>query len=278
KSSSSSKPESSSSSKPKSSSSSFISSSSKDVSSSSSIEPSSSATPPSKKCPAKGDKGYKSNWEYLNPNIEYDCILDERDNQYYKTVEIGEQTWIAENMNYSDESKTPNLVDGNWCYENDLKNCETYGHLYTWAAAMNLDSKYNANEENPGNLVKEKHQGICPTGWHIPDSTDFVILKNYVDAQDNEDENEGTWLKAKYLWTDIDGESSTPIDGVGFAALPAGYKKNLGSDSKFYQLGGYADFWSASNGWYRGLNSGSKLSWNDYFIKAHGRSVRCLKN
>ena len=141
KSSSSSKPESSSSSKPKSSSSSFISSSSKDVSSSSSIEPSSSATPPSKKCPAKGDKGYKSNWEYLNPNIEYDCILDERDNQYYKTVEIGEQTWIAENMNYSDESKTPNLVDGNWCYENDLKNCETYGHLYTWAAAINLDRK-----------------------------------------------------------------------------------------------------------------------------------------
>ncbi|MCF0224656.1 MAG: hypothetical protein HUK20_10340, partial [Fibrobacter sp.] len=68
-------------------------------------------------------------------------LFDSRNGIVYKTVTIGTQTWMAENLNYDDSVSTPNLKGGSWCYDNKDENCETYGRLYTWAAAMNLESK-----------------------------------------------------------------------------------------------------------------------------------------
>ena len=62
-------------------------------------------------------------------------LKDLRDGQTYKTVVIGEQTWMAENLNYADSVKTPSLKENSWCYGNVAANCEKYGFLYTWAAA-----------------------------------------------------------------------------------------------------------------------------------------------
>ncbi|MCF0223938.1 MAG: hypothetical protein HUK20_06685, partial [Fibrobacter sp.] len=149
-------------------------------------------------------------------------FLDTRNGIIYKTVTIGAQTWMAENLNYDDSVSTPNLKGGNWCYDNKGENCEIYGRLYTWTAAMNLDSMYN--EKHAGDLVQTKHQGICPNGWHIPDSTEWNTLVNYVDGLDDEKNNEGYWLKTQYGWDDyVDGISGNGIDGVGFSALPVGW-------------------------------------------------------
>ncbi|MCF0224682.1 MAG: hypothetical protein HUK20_10470, partial [Fibrobacter sp.] len=150
-----------------------VESSSSSVESSSSIASSSSLPLPKGNCPAKGEYGYKSNWENLDKGIDYDCIQDARDNQYYKTVKIGGQIWLAENLNYSDEARTPNLMDGNWCYGNDTKNCESNGRLYNWAAAMDLGSEYNG--KNADGLVNDKHQGVCPSGWHVPNNDEWDL-------------------------------------------------------------------------------------------------------
>ena len=87
---------------------------------------------------------------YLNPEIEYDTIIDSRDGKVYRTVEIGGQTWMAENLNFdpgqggSGDAK----YDWSWCYNNEPKNCEVAGRFYTWAAA--IDSvKLATDAKNP---------------------------------------------------------------------------------------------------------------------------------
>ena len=80
--------------------------------------------------------------EYVDSSsVVAGIMTDERDGQTYKTVKIGTQTWMAENLNYA-YTGVPYKVDGNtsdsisWCYDNDPANCAKYGRLYTWAAAM----------------------------------------------------------------------------------------------------------------------------------------------
>jgi len=118
--------------------------------------------------------------------------------QIYKTVEIGEQTWFQRNLNYA--------LEGSKCsYSENTTTCDTYGRLYDWATAMDLPSSCNSSSCS----VNTKHQGICPSGWHIPSSTEWTTLANYVG---------GYSTAGKYLKTsDWDGN-----DKYGFAALPHG--------------------------------------------------------
>lgn len=217
---------------------------------------------------------------YLNPNIEYDSIVDSRDGKVYKTVKIGDQTWMAENLNYdpgqggSDDAK----YDWSWCFNNEPKNCDVAGRLYTWAAA--IDSVKLANDaENPRDCGDGKAcylsstvQGVCDKGWHLPTRMEWKALFTAVGDQ----LTAGVVLKSQVGWYN-DGNGT---DAFGFSALPAGY--SIDKDH-FYNAGLNADFWSSTE-------YASKYAYDMYmtyyfedalvtdFNKSYGYSVRCVKD
>ena len=193
-------------------------------------------------------------WNYLNPDINYGEMTDTRDNQTYKTAVIGMQTWMAENLNYA--------VNGSWCYDNAVSNCNLYGRLYTWIAVMGVASTYNS--AILGDSVN--HQGICPDGWHVPRSSEWTTLENYV---------AGTALKSTSGW--LNGGNGT--DAYGFSALPGG---NYGG-SDFYYVGNYGYWWTAAEysstyAYGRYMDYDNADVGTGYYGKTCGRSLRCLKD
>ena len=202
---------------------------------------------------------------YLNPNVNYGEMTDSRDGQVYKTVKIGNQVWMAQNLNYADSVKTPSLKGRSWCFENDSTNCLTYGRLYTWAAAV--DS-----------------QGICPEGWHLPNKSEWELLVETVGSQS------GSKLKSLAGWS-YDGNG---VDEFGFSALPAGYrlyaeslecgpiKTSRCASNEFVGVGIDANLWTATEyntkeAYYFHLGDDRE----DALLKPHeqtyGISVRCVK-
>src|SRR5574344_459914 len=161
---------------------------------------SSSITEPSSS--AARSSSSKAGWAYLNPAISYGEFTDDRDGQVYKTVVIGTQTWMAENLNYA--------VDSSWCYENSADSCSKYGRLYQWIAAMGVSASYNGAIF--GDSVN--HQGACPAGWHVPTSGEWDTLATAVGGSDTA----GTKLKSTGGWY----SSGNGTDSYGFSALPAG--------------------------------------------------------
>jgi len=184
----------------------------------------------------------------------------------YKTVRIGDQTWMAENLNY--------VVEGSKCYGNDPANCDKYGSLYNWATAMALPSSYNDN--SCSSQILSPHQGICPAGWHIPSDSEWTILKDYVGFS-----TAGTKLKAMNGWNNKDdGSSGNGTDEYGFSALPGGYGYSSGS---FGSVGRYGFWWSATEydasiAYRRYMYySGSGVD-RSYDVKSGLYSVRCLQD
>jgi uncharacterized protein (TIGR02145 family) len=155
-------------------------------------------------------------------------FCDKRDGKIYVKVKIGEQTWMAENLNYA--------ADGSTCYNGDEDYCDTYGRLYTWNIAMDI-SKDGCNDVCQNGKIESPHQGICPKGWHIPERVNgWNILQTSVGGNTQM----GSKLKAKSeLWL-INAEGN--VDEYGFSGLPAG-TCNKGN-CKF--LGTQAYWWTAT--------------------------------
>ena len=201
-------------------------------------------------------------------------LCDKRDGKIYKTVHIGSQLWMAQNLNYASSDS--------WCYRNSLENCSNYGRLYQWTAAMNLDKGYS--HSLAGNLIEEKHQGVCPDGWYMPKDSDMETLVRYV-AESNKAsgfaaEEVGTSLRKETGWEEND-EEILGTNRYGFAAIPAGYRDANGS---FAFLGEEADFWIADEA----ENGTHAPYWNLYYAnqtflgdykhpKTFAYSVRCIK-
>ena len=160
---------------------------------------------------------------YNNPEVEYGWLYDARDNHAYSTVKIGEQTWMAENLNYEYkiDSAGKVVVYGNGC---DVDNCEVYGRYYTYAAAMDSAAAFSENGKGCGNKVDctpvYPVPGICPEGWHIPDTTEFRILENMIlNAISTGDA--GVSRCVSLLGSDESAALATDV--VGFCAELAGY-------------------------------------------------------
>lgn len=272
----------------KSSSSSVISSSS--VASSSSVVQSSSSVASSSSsadnvnCSAllEGKTELFWNWNIpkecrLNPEISYGTMTDRRDGKKYKTVTIGTQTWMAENLNYADSVTTTSLKGKSWCYDDIAKNCDVTGRLYAWAAAMNsvktgcgYDKTCDLASAGSETLV----QGICPDGWHLPSQSEWYTLFTAV----GDSSTAGKVLKSQTGWKPNGNGNGT--DAFGFSALPAGGRSSY---EEFYSDGMDAYFWSSTEydrQWaYRMvLIYSSDGAYLDYNHKNHGYPVRCLRD
>ncbi|MCL2281947.1 MAG: WG repeat-containing protein [Fibromonadales bacterium] len=145
-----------------------------------------------------------------------------RDGKEYKSVKIGKQVWMAENLNY--EAK------GSKCHSN---NCDVYGRLYNWATVMALDQ--NCSSKSCASQIQSKHKGICPDGWHIPSDADWDTLMTAVGGASTA----GTKLKATSGWN----SNGNGTDIYGFSALPSGHGY---SDGSFDYVGSRGYWWSST--------------------------------
>ena len=219
---------------------------------------------------------------YVDPStIVTGTMTDERDGQTYKTVTIGTQTWMAENLNYE-------TVDS-YCYNDSAKYCAKYGSLYTWDAAMDSVGVWSTNGRGCGYYgdcsPTYPVRGVCPEGWHLPTMAEFeMLLKTVGGTQDKEKywqwQGAGIKLKSTSGWNDDDGECGNGADSFGFSALPAGNGRNDGS---FYDEGKKANFWSStestsSSAYGMYLNYYGDITKVDYGDKNHALSVRCVKD
>lgn len=198
---------------------------------------------------------------YLNPNIKYDSIVDRRDGNVYKTVKIGNQVWMAENLNYAAKYSL--------CFDDDSAKCDVAGRVYTWAAAV--DSIALAKDSiicGDGVFCEldSSVQGVCPAGWHLPRKAEWDTLFVAVGGRSVAAE----MLKSQRGW--YAGGNGT--DSVGFSAIPV----TMGSNENF---GAY--FWSVDEG-------GEVAAYTMYLLynysnaylatlaKSDWHSVRCVKN
>jgi uncharacterized protein (TIGR02145 family)/uncharacterized repeat protein (TIGR02543 family) len=186
---------------------------------------------------------------------------DERDgNVYWKTtITEGGHTWMAENLNYSDEKVKP------YCYGDAPENCVKYGGLYDWAAAMGENASYN-DAKWDGNEFQ--HQGICPTGWHLPEKSEWEALAEAAESPEN--------LRAEGAWG-----ANAASDKTLFSALPGGGYL----DGEYKSLGGGGYWWESTQyngGWasayYGQIGSGDADTdvGQEYGSKANRLSVRCV--
>ena len=215
--------------------------------------------------------------------------VTDADGNEYKTVLLGSQCWMAENLrttHYSDGTSIPqgsseSSTTGYWYYpDGNSGNKRTYGLLYNWAAVMNGSS---SSERNPSGV-----QGICPTGWHVPSDAEWTQLENYVSSQSKyrcggDAKNIAKALASTKGWhgsssTCAVGKNRSTNNATGFSAVPAGYY-----GYSYILFGCHAGFWSATqdnsnNAYDRALTYDYTLVYRDNSLKDLGFSVRCLRD
>ena len=210
-------------------------------------------------------------------------FCDTRDNQIYKTVKIGDQVWMAENLNYSVNSDVQSWCGGGESGTTNEGDCSVYGRLYTWAAAVGK-SEEECGYEKTCNLPSGDIRGVCPEGWHLPDTTEWNTLIDFAGGM----ASAGKMLKASTGWEDNNGSSGNGMDAFGFSALPAGRKND--PTGSFVNVGAETAFMSAVQKDQSGTNNNGKNAFlvilgNAYekaavgaMAKTFATSVRCLQN
>jgi uncharacterized protein (TIGR02145 family) len=169
-------------------------------------------------------------------------FTDARDSQSYPMVMIGDQCWMAQNLNIGTmvtghNAQSNNSVYEKYCYNNSSSNCNTYGGLYQWGEAVQyINGASDTTLYSPvptGNI-----QGICPLGWHLPMISEMSTLSDYLGAElvaGGKLKQTGTTL---WLTPNVGADNST-----GFTAVPSG---DLTEGAVFGDLSYAARYWGAS--------------------------------
>jgi uncharacterized protein (TIGR02145 family) len=192
-------------------------------------------------------------------------MKDSRDGTLYKTVVIGSQTWMAQNLSY--EYKINGRAYGTHCRDN---NCTKYGRYYTWGAAM--DSAKTKCGYKKDCSVNYPVKGICDDGWHLPSKADWEKLFKSVGGA----EVAGTKLRSKDGWINSIIHGTDPYK---FTALPAGKYEN----GSFNENGYGAFFWTSTkadkeNAYLMNIDIDYNTAYLKYSTKNLALSVRCVKN
>ena len=207
---------------------------------------------------------------YSNEETGYiNETITDIDGNVYKTVKIGTQVWMAENLkvthyrngdpilNITDNTQWDSLTTGAYCnYNNDPNNAITYGRLYNWYAVT--DSR-----------------NLAPIGWRVPTDAEWQTLINYLGG----DDVAGGKIKEAGT-THWSSPNTGATNESGFTALPGGARADSGS---FDLLGSNATFWSSTEtnsnyAWYRRLTYNGASVDRDIGDKRHGVSVRLVRD
>ena len=245
-------------------SSSSVNSSSVKEKSSSSKDVSSSGTAKSSESSGKSSSSEKSSSSTVlatpcktdsTDTCEYGSVKDERDGQTYKTVKIGSQWWMAENLNYAYLQPTAEEDSSSFCFDNLPENCKKYGRLYLWSAMMDSAGVFPENTKTKGCskgvecYVSETVRGVCPKGWHVPDRSEWVTLREAMDAFSIVEKDSveihywGDKLMTTSGWSDERGVDKNGTDEYGFSALPGGFAW-VKDPISYQSLGTHGRFWS----------------------------------
>jgi uncharacterized protein (TIGR02145 family) len=202
----------------------------------------------------------------IDDEVKGGVLTDSRDGKKYRTVKIGSQIWMAENLNYA--------ASGSRCYDNKPENCKKYGRLYNWTTAMTLP--FSCEETTCSNRIQTKHRGVCTSGWHLPSHAEWGVLMATVDGE----EAAGKKLKAKSGWNKYKGKSGNGTDEFGFFFFSGG---SGSSDGSFYSVGYRGLWWSASEdisyyAYRRDMNYDNDYAYWDNSHKSGLFSVRCVQD
>ncbi len=207
-----------------------------------------------------------------NPTSGFGSNITDAEGNSYKTVYIGTQQWMGENLKvskYSDGTTIPNITDntqwqnnttGAWAYyNNDAANNAKYGKLYNW---------YAVSKTTNGN------KNVCPTSWHVPTDAEWSVLTDYLGGQ--------TVAGGKMKEVGVINWNTPNTDATNtslFTGLPGGFLGN----GDYVSIGNDGNWWSSTEGktygaWTRNLSFYNGGASRDDSIKKHGFSVRCLRD
>jgi len=195
-------------------------------------------------------------------DVNTNTFTDSRDGTVYKTVKIGNQVWMAENLKYLPSVVEPETGSASiscyYVYDYDgtdvnaakaTSNYKTYGVLYNWIAAVNA----------------------CPTGWHLPTDAEWTQLTDYLGGA----VVAGGKLKETGT-THWDEPNTGATNETGFSALPGGWRSNNGS---FYYIGSYSSWWVGAESYMsRGMRYSNSDVTESNANNLFGLSVRCVKD
>ena len=233
------------------------------------------------------------------PQDAPNTFTDNRDGKVYKTVTIGEQVWMAENLAYLPSVVGPATISSSTAYyyvydyngtdvaaAKATDNYQTYGVLYNWPAAM---AGAASSDANPSGV-----QGVCPDGWHLPSDAEWTQLEEYLIANGYNYDGTTTGNQIAKSMANYSGWNTSSTVGAvgntdypeyrnksGFTALPGGYRSNYGA---LYDIGSSGNWWSSTQdstdyAWFRTLYySYGFVSRYSYLIRAYGFSVRCVRD
>jgi uncharacterized protein (TIGR02145 family) len=200
-------------------------------------------------------------------------LNDFREGKSYKTVQIGTQCWMKENLNvgiFAQSNNTgishsdvlDNGVIEKYCYNNDVNNCNAYGGLYDWNEMMNY-------------TTTEGTQGICPLGWHIPTDGEWTILVDFLGG-----ENVAGGKMKEEGYTHWQSPNTGATDSIRFTALPGGSRYE---DGTFRNIKLRSRFWTitpdgSENARNLTMDNDNKNAILYSDIHSDGFSIRCIKN
>lgn len=207
------------------------------------------------------------------PTSGYGPNITDIEGNSYKTVYIGTQQWMGENLktskyndgtpiqNVTDNTQWTNNTTGAWCYyNNDALNNDKYGKLYNW---------YAVSPTTNGN------KNVCPSGWHVPTDAEWTVLSDYLGGESVA----GGKLK-EVGTTNWNSPNTGATNNTLFYALPNGGRSESGVS---VASGTNCNLWSSSefdmsNAFGRFLSNSNSDIYRNQILKSYGNAIRCLKD